>query len=277
MKTAVHILIGCLVASVATGCSNPREQFGRTWYLDGAGNWGFGAMDVPVGLEQAGYRGFVSNHRWSLTFNPALDQTLRFLAKGQGASLGNQITDYLERHPGAEANLIALSAGTGVAMWAIENVKPPHKVNNYVMVGSSISSRYDVRKALKNMKGNIVVYYSSRDPVLQGPVRALGTIDGTFDDSAGLVGLRGAGTKGGRIKNIPWNAKFVRLGWTGGHADCVNKRFVKGELKRWIVPGGARPRPANRSSRRADSWADDRASPHIGVLAAGEKLADHPR
>jgi len=250
MKITARIVAWGLVVWVVSGCSDPREEFGRTWYLDGAGNWGFGAMDVPIGLEQAGYKGFVTNHRWSLTFNPALDQTLRFLAKGQGAALGDQITNYLKSHPGAEANVIALSAGTGVAMWAIENVKPPHKVNNFVMVGSSISSRYDVRKALKNMKGNIIVYYSSRDPVLQGPVRALGTIDGTFDDSAGLVGLRGAGSAGGRVKNIAWNSKFVRLGWTGGHADCVNKRFVKGELKRWIVSAKDRTRHADQSTRR---------------------------
>lgn len=258
MKTGVHILIGCFVASAVAGCSDPREQFGRTWYLDGAGNWGFGALDVPVGLEEAGYKGFVTNHRWSLTFNPALDQTLRFIAKGQGAVLGDQITDYLKRHPGAEANVIALSAGTGVAMWAIENVKPPHKVNNYILVGSSISSRYDTRKALKNMKGDIIVYYCSRDPVLQGPVRALGTIDGTFDDSAGLVGLRGTGSSSGRIKNIAWNSKFVKLGWTGGHADCVNKRFVKGELKRWIVSPSDRTHRADRSDGVPPPLRDER-------------------
>jgi len=228
-------MLGLLTLALASGCADPREKFGRTWYIDGAGNWGFGVLDVPVGLQDAGYKGLVTNYHWSLTMNPALDQTLRFIAKGAGAGLGNEITDYLKRNPDADANIIALSAGTGVGMWAIESVKPPYKVNNYVMVGSSLSSNYDCRKALANMKGKIYVYCSSSDPVLQGPVRALGTIDGTFDDSAGLVGLHGPGKASGRIVNIGRTARHADLGWTGGHADCTNRAFVKAEISKWIV------------------------------------------
>jgi len=218
------------------GCSDPKAKFGRTWYIDGAGNWGFGVFEVPEGLADAGYKGAVTNHRWSLTLNPALDQTLRFIARGSGDLLGGEITTFLKNNPGAEANLIALSAGSGVGMWAIENVKPPYKVNNYVLVGSSLSSKYDVRKALSNMKGKIYVYHSASDPVLNGPVRALGTIDGSFDDSAGLVGLRGPGTESGRVVNIPWSSKFASLGWTGGHTDCTNRTFVRREIAHRLDP-----------------------------------------
>lgn len=233
----VLLFAGLLVTSLAlTGCADPKEKFGRTWYIDGAGNWGFGVLDVPLGLEDAGYKGQVSNYHWSLTMNPALDQTLRFIARSSGAVLGAEISGYLKRNPGAEANIIALSAGTGVAVWAAESMKEPYKLNNIVIVGSSLSSRYDVRKALSNMKGKIYCYYSSSDPVLQGPVRLLGTIDGTFDDSAGLVGLHGAGKSYGRVVNIGWNSKFVALGWTGGHADCTGRRFVRGEIAKRIDP-----------------------------------------
>ncbi len=226
---------GFLLAACANGCTDPKEQFGRTWYIDGAGNWGFGAVDVPLGLQDAGYRGAVTNHRWSLTLNPALDQTLRFIAKESGKGLAHSITSYLRKYPDADANIICLSAGTGVGIWAVENIEPPFKVNNLVMLGSSLSSRYDTRKALANMKGKIYVYYAGTDPVLQGPVRLLGTIDGTFDDSAGLVGLNGPGANSGRIVNIGWNSRYRTYGWTGGHADCVNRRFVANVLKDYIV------------------------------------------
>lgn len=230
--------LGLIGLASVVGCADPKEKFGHTWYIDGAGNWGFGVLDVPVGLEQAGYKGLVTNHHWSLTMNPALDQTLRFIARGSGGVLAGGIQDFLKRYPDADANIIALSAGTGVAMWAVEDLKPPAKVNNLILVGSSISSTYDVRKALANMKGNIYVYYASSDPVLQGPVRLLGTIDGKFDDAAGLVGLRGPGAAGGRVRNIGWSPKFESLGWTGGHADCTNSRFVKAEISKHIVRHG---------------------------------------
>ncbi len=224
------------MCGLLAGCGNPNEEFGRTWYIDGAGNWGFGVADVPIGLREAGYKGHVSNYRWSLTFNPALDQTLRFIAKGSSGVLAAEITDFKKRHPEAKANIIALSAGSGVGIWAVENLKSPYKVDNLVIVGSSLSSKYDLRPALANMTGKIYCYYASADPVLQGPVRLLGTIDGTFDDSAGLVGLRGPGANSGRVTNIGWSTRYSSLGWTGGHADCTNRRFVKAEISRRIEP-----------------------------------------
>lgn len=240
--TLLRIAFVLATAASLAGCADPQEKFGRTWYIDGAGNWGFGVLDVPRGLELAGYKGRVSNHHWSLTMNPALDQTLRFIAKGSGDLLGAEITDYLKRTPDADANIIALSAGTGVAVWAVEKVQPPYKVNNLFLLGSSLSSRYDLRPVLRNMKGDIYVYYAASDPVLQGPVRVLGTIDGTFDDAAGQVGLRGPGARTNRVHNIGWNSRYQSLGWTGGHADCTNYRFVRGELAKYIVP--RRPAPA---------------------------------
>ena len=237
-----------LAISAVSGCADPKDKFGHTWYIDGAGNWGFGVLDVPVGLEKAGYRGSVTNHHWSLTFNPALDQTLRFIARGSGSVLASGIQDYLKKYPDADANIIALSAGTGVAIWAAEDLKPPAKINNIILVGSSLSSGYDVRKALANMKGGIYVYYAAADPVLGGPVRVLGTIDGKFDDSAGLIGLRGPGANTGRVHNIGWSPRYESLGWTGGHADCTNSRFVQAEISKYIVRQGtpALPRSENK-------------------------------
>lgn len=236
-------VVGLLVAvlMLVSGCNDPKEKYGKTWYIDGAGNWGFGVVESATGLEKAGYQGKVDSYHWSLTMNPALDQTLRFIAKGAGDRLGDIITDYLKNNPGAEANVIALSAGTGVGMWAIENVKPPYKVSNYVMLGSSLSSRYDVSRALNNMKGNIYVFYSASDPVLSGPVQALGTIDGTFDSSAGQVGLRGRGAGSGRVVNIPWSYKYERYGWVGGHTDSTSEPMMQYVIAPKIFGNTLRP------------------------------------
>lgn len=267
MARKMRPLLVCLLFTlILSGCGVPAERFGRTWYIDGAGNWGFGIVDVPIGLKEAGYQGHVSNYRWSLTLNPALDQTLRFIAKGSSALLAAEIDDFLNRYPEGDANIIALSAGSGVGIWAVESVKPPHKVSNVVLVGSSLSSRYDVTRALKNMKGNIYCYHTSSDPVLQGPVRLLGTIDGSFDDSAGLVGLRGPGAAGGRVVNIGWNSRFSALGWTGGHADCTNRRFVKGEIAKRILPGASRGGVSTQQHAEGPAGS---SSPPVAASASG--------
>jgi len=140
------LCVAWVMAGTMAGCGpDPRDRFGRTYYIDGAGNWGFGVAEMQEGLRAAGYPGNIVNWRWSLTLNPALDQTVgRPAARSSGALLGEEITAYRKDYPRAQVNIIALSAGTGVAVWACENVKPPATVHNVILLGSSLSSRYDM-------------------------------------------------------------------------------------------------------------------------------------
>jgi hypothetical protein len=232
--------------SAASRKVDAGDAFGRTYYIDGAGNWGFGVAEVSDGLKQAGYKGRVINYRWSPTLNPALDQTIgRPIAHGKGTSLGEEINKYLAQYPGREVNIIALSAGTGVAVWACEAVRPPAKVHNLVLLGSSISSDYDMDRALSNISGGVFVYYSGADGILGGPVRALGTIDGKLGvEPAGLVGLHPP-RKSDKVHNIAWSSKYEAYGWTGAHTDATNEVFVRRVLApRHILPQPDQAAPA---------------------------------
>jgi hypothetical protein len=127
-------------------------------------------------------------------------------------------------------NIVGLSAGTGVAIWALEDLKPEYKVDTVVLLGSSLAHNYDVGKALKRVKGKIYVYYSPNDIILAGPMKVFGTIDGKFAvDGAGAVGLH---TPRGqeRVVNIPWRSAFRQYGYSGGHTDSTSPRFVKAFL-----------------------------------------------
>ncbi|MCK6485234.1 MAG: hypothetical protein L6R00_13995 [Phycisphaerae bacterium] len=242
--TARLLVSAMLISLPLAGCADPREPYGKTWYIDGVGNWGFGVNEMQQGLRAAHYPGHVDNFRWSVTFNPVLDQTVRVFAKTGAARLTGEIKGYLDRYPDGEVNLIGLSAGTGVAVWATEgldnyNRRLPegrrYAVRNLVLLGSSLSNTYDTRKALRNMTGDIYVYYSPSDTVLQGPAKLLGTIDGRFDDSAGLTGLRGPGIETGRIHNVAWQPSFAALGWTGSHTDCTSEPFVREVLAQHVL------------------------------------------
>jgi pimeloyl-ACP methyl ester carboxylesterase len=243
---------GCVVDRRPSGRQAELfDRAGRTYYIDGAGNWGYGVTEVQDGLQRAGYHGNVINFRWSYTFNPALDQTIgRVAARARAKDLAKEITAYLARYPDNHVNIIALSAGTGVAVWACEALQPPAKVHNLILLGSSLSSRYDMRKALENIEGGVWVYYSPYDQVLNGPVRALGTIDGELGvDSAGLVGLHPPGLKSDKIHNIGWSARWERYGWGGAHTDATSEPFVRHELSKHILPPKAADMPATRPAQ----------------------------
>jgi len=235
---AIRLPLLVVLASVLlAGCTpgfGPRAEHGITFYCPGAGNFDFGDVGIREGLESAGYRGQVASVLWTVAFNPALDQRLgnaRLAAK----RLARTIEDYCERYPGRPVNLIGLSAGTGVAIWALEDLKPGYSVENVVLLGSSLWHRYDVSKALRRVKGRIYNYYSPNDPVLAGPMKLFGTVDGVFgDEGAGAVGLHPP-RDADRVVNIRWEPKFGQYGYYGNHTDATSPRFVQAYIAKHVM------------------------------------------
>lgn len=237
-NTAVISLALAGIAIVSTGCTTtfgPKAEHGIVFYCPGAGNVDFGGVGVREGLEKAGFRGEVRSLLWTISFNPAIDQAVRLNARFAGTRLARLIEDYTEQYPNGRVSLIGLSAGSGVAIWALEDLKEGYYVDNVVLLGSSLSSNYDVSKALRHVHGKIYVYYSSKDAVLAGPMKLFGTIDGVFQvDGAGAVGLR---TPRGadRVVNIAWRPEYKRYGYAGGHVDSTNPRFVEAVIAPHIL------------------------------------------
>lgn len=227
-RTLVSVSLTLLLLAVS-GCHEGRaaERFGKTFYLDGAGNWGFGMYDVPAGLKEAGYAGDVEIYIWTTSLMPLIDQLNIIGAKLRAMALTDRIKQYRRRYPDNDVNLIALSAGTGVLIWAVEGLSAETRVNNVVLLGSSLSHDYDVSRALERMTGRIYVYHSPHDEILSA-VTLIGTIDGKRGvKSAGQVGLEPPAGSEDRVVNVPWHRRYVRFGWTGAHTDCTSKKFVK--------------------------------------------------
>jgi pimeloyl-ACP methyl ester carboxylesterase len=251
MKRAV--VISVLTALTVAGCRadfGPKAQHGLTFYCPGVGNMDLGDAGIRAGLERAGYRGQVARVTWSLSFNPAIDQTVRLFAQIGAKRLAGYIQEYMDAYPGREVNLVGLSAGTGVAMWALESLRPEYRVNNVVFISSSLSHTYDAKRALQNVKGKIYNYCSPRDAVLAGPMKVFGSIDGVYmEDAAGAVGFRAPPGLEARVVNIPWNSQFERYGYYGGHYDGTSPDFVAAIIAPHIVNDVAQP-PLHREPTR---------------------------
>ena len=229
MRRYPAIIVALVSVGLLAGCATPfgpKAKYGVTFYAPGAGNFDFGDVGIREGLKRAGYKGQVITVMWTVSFNPAIDQRLGNARLG-AVELARKIEQYEDKFPGRPVNVIGLSAGTGVAIWALENLKPGYKVDSVVLLASSLWYRYDARKALAHVKDKIYNYYSPNDPVLAGPMKVFGTIDGVFgQDGAGAVGLHPPGGAD-RIVNIRWRPEFGRYGYHGGHTDGTSPRFVE--------------------------------------------------
>lgn len=243
------------LTTTLTGCIagfGERAKNGITFYCPGVGNMDLGDEGIRTGLEKAGYHGQVARMTWSLSFNPAIDQTVRIIAQQGGKRLAGYIQDYLDQYPGREVNIVGLSAGTGVAVWALEALKPKYKVSNVVLISSSLWHKYDASRALRNVKGKIYNYYSPTDAVLAGPMKVFGSIDGVFlEDAAGAVGLQVPPGAENRIVNVEWRPEFEKYGYYGGHTDGTSAAFVQAVIAAHLVKPGADQSPQTALARQA--------------------------
>jgi pimeloyl-ACP methyl ester carboxylesterase len=223
----------------------PTETFGKIYFLPGAGNFHIGESAVPAGLKAAGYRGSVEVFNWTTRWmGPAVDQMWLPHARYQAELLAEKIRAYRDLHPTRKIHLIAHSAGTGVALWAIESLPNHVKIDNVVLLASSLSCQYDVSKALQRTRGDIFTFHSDRDHVLKFLVKMSGTVDRQFGvECAGEVGFtppQGENEANGvlgsrRTANIGYERRYLGDGWHGDHITVVSRKFIASRIAPLIL------------------------------------------
>lgn len=226
---------GCAgIARWVGDTGDPRQ--GITFYVGGAGPLGHvGSYDVPQGLQEAGYRGRVEVFTWQ-GVSHARDQIDIKNNRRTAVGLREKIRAYMRAYPGRPINLIALSAGTGIATFALETMLEREQVENVVFLGCSMSSGYDLTRALKRINGRLYVVYSPHDSILRNIVAYTGSVDRSSlaEGIAGLVGFRPPDRPGpdteaqyAKLRNIPYSAEFAGAGYNGGHIDSTARAFIR--------------------------------------------------
>lgn len=237
-----------LILSATTGCAWMAHmgtdlnglQRGKTYYIGGAGPIGniVGTHSVPRGLRDGGYEGAIEVFVWQAPVGGTLrDQMDRARNEEQGRKLAESIQRYLTEYPDHRVNIIALSAGTGVATWALESLPDGVEVGTVIYLGSSLSRRYDLSRALDHVAGQMHNFYSTRDPILRYGMPLAGSVDrgGWWPSVAGLYGfgLPPNLTRKERLQyrlklwNHPFHQSYERYGYRGHHTDAAKRRFVE--------------------------------------------------
>jgi len=258
LRRASFLTLASLSALIACGCGAPAQQhrheldqFGQVFYADGAGGggltggWGGG---VREGLREAGFKGDFYNFPWQTGFGFVPDHSSSVEYKrGKAKRLADEIRTYRSSHPESSADLVALSAGTAVAVFALEALPPDAGVDNLVLLGSSLSQHYDLTSALSRVRNHAYVFTSEHDTVLS----ILATIGGAADRqtcaacSAGLRGFHLPPNSTDRTRrayykmiNIDWRPEFKASGHAGGHTDSVNAGFIRAHVAPLLIQDG---------------------------------------
>lgn len=243
--------VGC--ASTSSAPSGPMVIF-----LDGAG-WSGSERSVRAGLHAAGFTGHVEAFTWSSRLGPVPDHFLVGHKKRRARQLVERVVQRRARYPECGLHLMGLSAGSGVIVFALEQLPDGVDVDNVVLFSPSISAKYDLSSAMEHVRGCLYATSSPRDGILGG-LRI--NADGKSGHPAGLYGLRIPSRVKRydlytRVVNLPWRAAYADLGWNGSHTGATGQEFVERMIAPRILAKG--PQPLNRplAPRWIGRWRGD--------------------
>ncbi|WP_439623346.1 hypothetical protein [Gemmata sp.] len=160
----------------------------------------------------------------------------------KGEALAREARQWQARSPGCRICFVGQSAGCAVLLLAAEAM-PPDSVDRVVLLAPSVSSRYDLRPALRATREGIDVFYSERDWFVLGLGMALsGTTDRRLPPVAGRVGFRyvaaGPGDEAlyARLRQHPWGPEVEQTGRTGGHYGSLEDGHVRARILPMLAP-----------------------------------------
>lgn len=281
MRRAIGVMLAAAVLA-AGGCNEPQRadrdtdayEDGRVYLLSGAGGM-MGECDrLRDGLKQAGVRRPIETFHWSRG-GVLTDQTGVEANRRKARQLSRRIEAFRRVSPGSPVHLIGVSAGTGLVVWAVEDLEPGVDVTAAVLISSSLDTRYDLSKAMKKTRDGIYSFNSMADTVLSLGVTWTGTVDRNGGLAGGLVGFSprdGASEETRRLykeklHEISWWPGDAVLGHLGDHLGATSPGYVKEKVAP-IVLGKEPPAPpqeapleAVRRGEAADEPPDKDAEP----------------
>lgn len=151
----------------------------------------------------------------------------------RASTIVDQVQEFQGRRPGAPVFLVGKSGGTGVVARALEAL-PEESIERVVLLASALSPTYDLTRALRAVRQEMVVFWSPLDVIVLGlGTRIFGTIDRVRSVSAGLVGFRQPPEADyAKLRQVRWRPEMAPTGNLGGHVGPDNPAF----LRKYVIP-----------------------------------------
>lgn len=293
MRTLRGLLLMAMTLAAVAGCHEvnytaaERYEEGLVVCLSGAGGM-MGECDrIRDGLDSGGVNRAIEVFAWSrgevLTDQTAVEENHRLAAQ-----LAQRVESYLLEHPGRPVHLIGVSAGTGLAVWAAENLPDDKPITGIILLASSLDTKYDLSKALGKLTDHLYSFNSLADTILSLGVTMTGTVDRGGGLAGGLVGFSPPDSASDEAKalykqkltQIRWWPGDAVLGHLGDHLGATNPTFVRVRIAPLVL--GKEPVAAAADAARAKAEARSQASarkdagPDREVTARPERAGKAP-
>jgi pimeloyl-ACP methyl ester carboxylesterase len=227
---------GCAKQRAATEPATAPPELGpppRPYLLHLPGIGGKRRIDRMLvnGLAEGGIDAEVEIYDWTGD-DPGLSAL--YAAKrnrAQAAKVAEMITRVHREDPRREIYLTGHSGGTGIAVWALEQLPDDVQIESLLLLASALSPTYDLSEALRHVRGKAYALSSAYDPVLGIGTRLFGTIDGVQTDAAGRVGFAqppGAdAAQYEKLIEVPYDRGWIRLSHIGDHIGPMMRPFAR--------------------------------------------------
>lgn len=207
--------------------------------VDGVGGFQAAPLMVRRALREEGYDLGTIFFDWQFGLWGEIWTDLMWLRRNRlmGAKLARKIATFCREHPKTRVHLFAVSAGTGVAVFALETLPRRELIDTVVLACPALSPTYNLAAALRPVR-RCYALISARDRVVLGlGTRLFGTVDRSFARAAGLVGFqRPEGLSAAdadayeKMGAIHWSPQLRAVGHYGGHTGWVNIAFLRHHL-----------------------------------------------
>lgn len=216
--------------------SEVRSKDGIVYVIDGAGGSGFLPFVMRGILADSPWE--MTHFRWSAGYMRIIkDLTNREVNRIRARELSAQILARREARPGDQIHVIAKSAGTAIALWAMAEL-PERVVDRVILLAPAVSPGFPLEKSLRAARSDVYSFWSPRDLFFLGLGTSIfGTADGVKGKSAGLVGFaqpqaREYDADCAKMVEVEWNASMLSCWHVGDHAGTSMPPFIQ----RYVIP-----------------------------------------
>jgi hypothetical protein len=209
------------------------------------------------GLRQAGLKARSEIYDWT-----GPDVGLRALSNAsrhqeQARIIAEMLTRQHRAEPQTPILLTGHSAGSGMAVWALEKLEDDVHIQTLVLIAPALSPTYDLSPALRRVSGRAYAITSVHDSVLGTGTRMLGTVDRIRTDAAGRVGFTVPEAPAfpqeyDKLVPVPYEPRFLRLGHVGDHIGAMLSPFARHILAPLILQGRLPEPESNDQAEDAD-------------------------